>query len=114
MKILRIAVLAIILAFVLTWLGSIAICEYNTNRHGEFFRNIQIHDISGERYLQDEKIKVLKYSSDSAKVYAVSEYQNGSVYYFKCDSENNWKFDYSDTIWSKSGSADNFIWPYIR
>lgn len=102
--------------FVLFWLGSIAVCEYNTYKYGEIFRNIKIHDISGERYLkgEDEKVKVLKYRRDSAEIYVVWENKVGNIYYFKRDNGDNWKFDYWDTIWSKTGSADKFIWPYIR
>ncbi|MGM9551128.1 MAG: hypothetical protein ACI3XA_02620 [Clostridia bacterium] len=114
MKILKRTILGILFAFVLFWFGSIAVCEYNTYKYGEIFRNIKIHDISGERYLKDEKVKILKYHKDSAEVYAVWEGGVGSIYYFKRDNSNNWMFDYWDGIWSKTGNADGFVWPYIR
>ena len=116
MKMLKRAIWGIIFAFVLFWLGSIAVCEYNTYKYGEIFRNIKIHDISGERYLkgEDEKVKVLKYQRDIAEIYVVWESKVGNIYYFKRDNGNNWMFDHYDTIWSKTGSADKFIWPYIR
>ena len=117
MKILKMAALGIIFASVLFWFISIAVCEYNTYKYGEVFRNVKIHDIGGEGYLKDEKVKILKYRRDSAEVYVVCESELnkfGSIYYFKRDNENNWKFEHYDTIWSKTGSADEFIWPYIR
>ena len=36
------------------------------------------------------------------------------IYYFK-NTNNNWEFDGRwNTVWSKMGSANGFIWPYIR
>ena len=104
-------------AFVLFWISSIAMCEYNTYKHGGIFRNTKIHDISGERYLDDCKIKVLKYNNDDAKVYAIFENdlnEVGLLYYFKNNDDGDWVFDYYDAVYSKTGSADGFIWPYGR
>ncbi len=99
------------------WLGSIAVCEFNAFKYGDIFRNVEVHDIGGRRCLTDEKIKVLEYSDEYAKVYSVFETESnkgGSIYYFR-RSNNNWEFDrWGETIWSKMGSADGFIWPYIR
>lgn len=114
---LKITVLIIISAFVLFWIGSIAMCEYHTYKYGEFFRNIKIHDIGGEGYLDDCKIKVLKYNNDYAKVYAVFENdinEVGLLYYFTKNEDGNWIFDSYDTVYSTTGSADGFIWPYGR
>ena len=110
-------VLIIILAFVLFWICSIAMCEYNTYKYGEIFRNTKIHDISGEGYLDDFNIKVLQYNNDYAKVYAVFENdinELGLLYYFMKNDDGDWIFDYYDAVYSTSGSADGFIWPYIR
>lgn len=117
MKIFKWTIGSIILAFALFWLSSIAVCEYNTYKYGEIFRNIKIQDIGGEGYFKDNKMKILKYHTDNAEVYVVRESELnkvGNIYYFKCDNDNNWEFDYYDTIWSNTGSADKFIWPYIR
>lgn len=114
MKIFKRTVLGITFALVLFWICAVGVCEYNTYRYGEYFKNIKIHDIKGERYLKDEKVKVLKYRSDSAEIYAVWDDKVGNVYYFKRDNGNNWVFERYDTVWSKSGSADKFIFPYIR
>lgn len=117
MKRIIIAVLGIIFAFVLFWIGSISMCEYNTYKYGEIFRSIKIHDIGGEGYLDDCDIKVIKYNKDYAKVYAVFSYEQnetGLVYYFEKNENDDWKFDYYEAVYSKMGSADGFIWPYIR
>ena len=117
MKKIKIVVLVIISAFVLYWIFSIAMCEYNTCKYGEIFRNTKIHDIGGEGYLNDCNIKVIKYNKDYAKVYAVFENaQNevGLVYYFVKTENGDWVFDYYDAVYSTTGSADGFIWPYIR
>ena len=117
MKKIKIVVLIIISAFVLYWISSIAMCEYNTHKYGEIFRNTKIHDIGGEGYLNDCNIKVIKYNNDYAKVYAVFENtQNevGLVYYFVKTENGDWVFDYYDAVYSTTGSADGFIWPYIR
>lgn len=117
MKKFKIAVLIIISAFVLFWISSIAMCEYNTYKYGEIFRNTKIHDIGGEGYLNDCKIKVLKCNKDYAKVYAVFKNdlnEVGLVYYFTKNDSGNWLFEYYDSVYSKTGNADRFIWPYIR
>ena len=117
MKKLKITVLSIISAFVLFWIGSIAMCEYHTYKYGEFFRNIKIHDIGGEGYLDDCNIKVLKYNNDFAKVYAVFENDLGEVgllYYFRKNDNGDWFFEHYDSVYSTMGSADGFIWPYGR
>ena len=114
MKKLKITVLIIIAAFVLFWIGSIAMCEYNTYKYGGIFRNIKIHDIGGEGYLEDCKIKVLKYNNDYAKIYAVFENEVGLLYYFAKNDDGNWIFDSYDAVYSKTGSSDGFMWPYGR
>ena len=104
MKKIKISVLIIISAFVLFWISSIAMCEYNTYKYGEIFRN-------------DCNIKVLKYNNDYAKVYAVFENdlsEVGLLYYFIKNDDGNWIFDYYDAVYSTMGSADGFIWPYGR
>lgn len=111
MKILRNTLLIIIVVFVLYWLLSIIKCEIYTYKYGEIFKNIEVHDIDGIHFIEDG-IKVIKCSDECAAVYCDSKY-SGNLYNFK--KENNmWVYDGWDTIWSRSGSADGFIWPYGR
>lgn len=117
MKKLKISVLVLIAAFILFWTCSIAVCEYNTYQYGAIFRSIKIYDIGGERYLEHCNIKVINYSKDFAKVYAVMENtQNkvGLIYHFVKNESGDWMFDCYHTVYSKTGSADGFVWPYIR
>lgn len=117
MKKLKIAVLIMISTFILFWICSIAMCEYNTYKYGEIFRNTKIHDISGERYLNDCDIKILKHNNNCAKVYAIfknDSNESGVVYYFTKKDDGNWFFEHYDAVYSTTGSADGFIWPYIR
>lgn len=115
MKKLKISVLILIGVFILFWICSIAVCEYNTYQYGEIFRRIKIHDIGGERYLDHCNIKVINYGEDYAKVYAVLENDEaGLVYHFVKNESGDWMFDCYDTVYSKTGSADGFVWPYIR
>ncbi|MCM0666563.1 hypothetical protein [Flavobacterium tyrosinilyticum] len=58
--------------------------------------------------------KVLEYSNDSAIVYLISsEKSSGDTICFII-IDGKWIFSNWRTVWSKTGSADGFIWPYIR
>lgn len=63
---------------------------------------------------QIDYYKVYDYSTTSARIYYVAKNKSsGNIFEFsKKDGEwilKDWK-----TIWSDSGSADGFIWPYYR
>lgn len=92
------------------WLFSIAKCEYLTAKHGHEFE-IQISQytmVSSYDYL-----KVLEYDDNHAKVYYVERFAGGDVLYFERDA-SAWHFSKWETVWSSTGSASEFIWPYIR
>lgn len=101
-----------LILFLLVWGISILKCEILTYYYGNQFSNIykentMIGDI--------DYLKVLDYSGSNAIVYYVSKNGMGGniIRYFKTD--NSWVIDgWVKTIWSKTGSADGFIWPYIR
>lgn len=107
MKYLKWIIGLLIICFVLFWLSSLLICEINTYKHSEEFRNIgNIEDQNGN-------IKVLNYTDNFARVYWTSEY-NGNIFTYK-KHNNKWIFEnWEKTVWSSSGSADGFVWPYIR
>lgn len=107
MKYLRRIIVLLIIFFVLFWLSSLLKCEINTYKHSEEFRYIgDIGDKNGN-------IKVLNYNDNFARVYWTGKY-NGNIFtYIK--HNNNWFFEsWERTVWSSSGSADGFVWPYIR
>ena len=58
------------------------------------------------------RFKVMEYSESQARVYYVDEF-GGYLLYF-ANIAGQWKFYTWKAIWSKQGSADDFIWPYIR
>ena len=124
MKLIKRIALICACSFLTNWLGSIAVCEYYTYRYRETFENTEVHDIDGIHDLKEEwikDIKVLEYTDEHAAVYVKTSsstsdrtVKTGSVYYFDHGEGDSWTYDIYDTIWSSAGSADEFIWPYIR
>lgn len=109
LKILKNFLMISIIVFVLYWAFSLAICEWNTFKHSEEFRGI------GDIVDSSSVIKVLNYTENLARTYCVSEkYGNGNVFIYK-KINDVWYLDkWEKTVWSRNGSADGFIWPYIR
>ena len=71
-------------------------------------------------YLFDDdiyRVKILDFQEPSyCKLYARSN-SSGHILILLADWYNSsrvWKVVYWRTIWSKSGSANEFIWPYCR
>ena len=63
---------------------------------------------------EQEYLKVLDYSDTLARVYYVGvDDSTGCVLIF-VKQDGQWTFDKWDVVWSKTGSADDFLWPYIR
>lgn len=97
-----------LLIMMIFWIASIVKCEIVTNQHGdEFLRFEEVSTAS--------KFKILTYTDDFARIYCVNfNKSNGSVHNFVRQNDS-WKYNaWEDGGWSKSGSADGFIWPYIR
>ena len=112
MKKILIATLIICISpFLIIWGSSILKCEILTYRYGNQFstiyrENTMIGDI--------DYLKILNYSDSEAQVYYVSENRSGGDVLIFCKENNEWKTISWKTIWSKTGSADGFVWPYIR
>lgn len=98
-----------VMCFKTYWLGNIAYCEMLTVRYGdEFLPQI-------EYYLPpDAKPHVLKYTGTYAEVYFRTWYYGQKMIYLKNSDNNEWEVVEWECIWSLGGSADGFIWPYIR
>jgi hypothetical protein len=61
---------------------------------------------------QAKIIKVLNYSEEIATIYYKGE-SGGDILEFR--RENNiWVLNRWVTVWSRQGSADDFMWPYFR
>ena len=82
--------------------------KYLTLKYGKQFEGLeeQTNMLSNSRYY-----KVLSYSKSKAKVFYVSD--TGDVITF-IKAKDVWEIEEWKTVWSKSGSADSFYWPYYR
>ena len=94
------------------WGLTVLKCEILTFQHGKEFvevykENAMMGEIDG--------LKVLNYSDKFARVYFISKNRmSGDVLTFTRNSEK-WTYEsWEQTVWSKTGSADGFVWPYIR
>ncbi len=110
-------ILTLILIFLAYWGCSIASCEYLTSRYGYQFEELYKEDpMFGNELV---KLKILAYYDDHATLYYVTateefDVELGDVVDFKKEN-GKWICDgYPNTIWSKHGSADGYIWPYGR
>ena len=80
--------------------------------HGDEFKKgyLQTNMIETIEYL-----KVMTYSIHKAKVYYVEEDKvAGHMIEFSRDNTGNWEYKKWETVWSTSGSASGFVWPYYR
>lgn len=98
------------LFLVIFWLFSIVKCEINTYLHGSQFvgEYEQTNMIGG-----NPKTKVLKYSEEYAEIYYVND-EGGDIITFEKINEKWIMKEWKDTVWSATGSADGFMWPYGR
>ena len=95
----------------LLWIGSLVKCEVLTNRYGTEFQ-----ELYKDNTMLDEidYLKVLGYTDDTARIYYVAkDRSSGNILVFG-NENGKWSCKNWETVWSKSGSADGFIWPYIR
>jgi hypothetical protein len=105
MKKILICILIIVL---ISWLFPFVKNEILTLRYGSEFFGLQ----KATNMIDDVKyLKVLYYSKEIARVYYFDIYGGDIIEFIKQD--NKWEMNKWDTIWSKTGSADNFKWPYI-
>lgn len=104
--------LAVLIMFFLVWGILILKCEILTWRYGNQFKTVyKENTMMGDI----EYLKVLNYSDRSARVYYVSKNRSGGDILVFSKYNGEWKYDkWERTVWSKTGSADGFIWPYIR
>ena len=108
----KILIIVFILSPLIIWGMSILRCELLTNQHGKEFETVyKENTMMGEI----DYLKVLNYSDVSARVYYVSKNRTGGDILIFSKKDNQWTYDkWERTVWSKSGSADGFMWPYIR
>lgn len=102
--------LALFLTFCAVWIASLLRCEWLTARYKEEFSPLYAQ--TGMLGAADS-VKVLRYEETRAEVYYVSRGRAGSVVTF-ARREDLWTMERWRAVWSTSGSADGFVWPYVR
>ena len=111
----RIILLLILVLLLEPWILSLVRCEVLTAKYAgaDMLKAIDAHGMTNET----EVLKVLEYKPYSyCKVYAKSD-ESGDVFILRYtfeDEKPDWEVIVWNTVWSKAGSADGFIWPYIR
>lgn len=83
--------------------------EILTIKYGDEFEGLQKQT---NMLYEVEYYKVIKYSCDTAEVFYISN--SGDLLTFEKDSDGAWKYSRWETIWSNSGSASDFMWPYYH
>ena len=107
-----ITIFIIVIILLSIWIFAIAKCEYLTYRYGAQFENAYVGHTMFET---PDYHKILEYSETRAVVYYVSWFGCGNTVVFeRQDAQSSWEFVSWNTDWSSSGSADGFVWPYIR
>lgn len=109
MNFLRVAVLLPVAFYCV----SLCRCELLTAAHGHEFEGL---DASAHMLEPSDRWKVLDYSGTEASVYYVGPGRiYGNVLRFSSSSGTGpWELTGWNTVWSRNGSADGFVWPYIR
>ncbi len=84
--------------------------EYLTYKYVDEFNDINIY---GGYFSELEYIKVFDYQNNFAEVYYVSKNKGyGILLSLKMNKNGLWNIDEFIKAWSKTGTADDFIWPY--
>lgn len=102
-------VVILIILLLLFWIVSVVNCEVLTERHGSEF--IEVSE-NLKKTIKIDAWKVIKYSERYAEVYFYSEY--GGILVSLDFVDGKWEVCEWEASWSKMGSADDIVWPYIR
>ena len=107
----------LLIGFLIHWGIDYAQCEALTKKHAqELLPACNAHTMVGPV----DDLKVLSFEKGSkAKVYVRAGKANSaecgivfSLFYNK--QTQTWKIAHWHTVWSIGGSAEDFIWPYVR
>ena len=110
MRKLRLILLIPLAIFMLVWVGSIIRFEMLTSTHGHNFNELyRENTMIGEVGF----FRVLYYSDSFARVYFVSGNRSAGDILTFSNENGQWVYNsWERTVWSTTGSADDFIWPY--
>lgn len=99
----------IIVAIVLVTFFPYIKAEYLTYRYGKYFQDGYLQTRMIDRI---EYFRVLKKNADTAEVLYISKgHASANIVRFKKE-KGEWIKTYWATVWSKTGCADDFMWPY--
>ncbi|MCL2611346.1 MAG: hypothetical protein FWE02_06690 [Defluviitaleaceae bacterium] len=129
-KYIKKTILVILIGFLIFWLGSLAHVWFLTASHGEVFKEIIVNDDWFGTFREINRVRVLEFSEDFARVYFSSirgthetdtlsrDFRprtrlGGELLHFR-KRDGEWHIVFWDTIWARTGTADGFIWPLIR
>ena len=109
---------------VVMWVGALAKNYMLTVMHKDQVENIQFSIYEEEPYLWLDWYRITSYSEEKIEIYYVNEFDDykmgdrviesykigGKVtlYY----ESSGWYHTDTSVLWSRAGSADNYIWPY--
>lgn len=110
-KKIRIIFIAIILISIIFLTFPYMKAEYYTLKYGDVFEELytQTTWIKGIEYF-----KVVEYSPSEATVLYIEKDHVTCFEVIFIQNNGNWELEKMDCIWSTSGSADGFYWPYYR
>lgn len=121
LKIIKWIILIPIILFMVIWLGTLAENRIVTELHRDEIENMKPLLSYGEP-LEYDWYRILSYSETEIEIYFVQkgynskyevDYALGGIVTYYHDSDGKWHYRWSnDYLWSTSGTADNFIWPY--
>jgi len=104
------------IVFLIFWGISLAKCEILTSIYwNEIIKLKNLEDMTLESY---EYVKILSYSKTNIKVYCIYKWVVDKPYatigetFTFIKSDEKWKCEKWNVVWSTSGTADNIIWPY--
>ena len=107
-KIIKILIACFVVIF-LFWLLSVIKINIQTLIYGsEFFVPEEEIFWIGE----NGNLKVIEYTQHYAKIYYISDH-GGFIINFS-NIENLWNYDGWSVVWSTTGNANGFIWPYFQ
>lgn len=103
-------IIGFILCLIIIHIFSLVKCEVLTHKHYDEFKDAyKQNTMLGEM----EFFKVLEYETCGvAKVYYISKGKTGGNVLTFVYEEDTWHEVSCNTIWSKTGSADDVIYPY--
>ena len=103
-------ILCILVSFLGYWLGSVIDCEIKTNKLKTEFEQIIYDEMELDK---NGRFKVLYFDNNYARVYYAND-NIGNLYGFIKNGDKWNMYGLMHTVWSRSGNADGFLWPYGR